>query len=83
MGFFESTFSYINNYSWSFFFLLCILFATRVISMGFFQVFVILLGVVTVLEVILSGTWVWGSPRTNGVLWFLFLNVLVLMFSNL
>jgi len=82
MGFFESTFSYINSYNWSFLFLLCILFSFRVISMGFFQVFVILLGVVTVLEVILSGTWVWGSTRTNRVLWFLFLNVLALMYSN-
>ena len=82
MGFFESTFNYINSYNWSFLFIACILFATRVISLGFFQVFVILFGVVTVLEVILSGTWVWGSTRTNNILLFLFLNVLVLMYSN-
>ena len=51
-----------------------------VITLGFFTVLLILLGIFTTLDLILSGTWVWGSERTNSVLMNLVIDVLILMY---
>ena len=82
MGFFERAFDYVNTYSWSLLFIVCILLVTDSISIQFLKVVIILIGVATVLEVILSGTWVWGSTRTNNVLMALFVNALMLLYFS-
>jgi len=80
MGFFEQAFTYVNSYQWSWLIALFLLSLTNTVSMDFVRVSVILLGMSAILEIILSGTWVWGSSRTNSLLLYLFLNVFILMY---
>jgi len=54
--------------------------AFKIITNGLALVLTILYGIFLVLKEILSGGWIWGSSRTNSMLFVLTLNTLVLVF---
>lgn len=80
MGFVDTLVSFSVSYHFLIIMALLGLHAYRVITHGFFVVLLILLGIFTILDLILSGSWAWGSNRTNSVLMYLVFDVLTLMY---